>query len=809
MNEYDFFNIFVRGLSNVEIAVALIGIASAASFAILLSTKFGNWVLPQPRESRVSDFLPFQKLMSDGVTIQCRNNSFARVFRLDGVDLSAATAEKVYSMMEARKSWLDDMGNMQVICRVITTRSHDTLENEKRDFNNPLLDTISQIWFDGMNRVYENKHYVILSVADRKDALKDLNYASQSLMSTLSEYGVSPMYETETSNPIDSPFYLFAQLCSPVSRPTPKVGNTEGARLCEMLTADHIHFTKEEGIIHFFSGDHNLYEIAMGIRTTGEAMDESMIYSLNAIDCELVLLHNIRPMFRAEARALLMQQQRMAMTTSLSGGVVEQYATALASIDDSDNDYQSLAEYAMTIIAKGGSKEELDFAESEIQRICRSFGVTPVREGWVCQAVFFTQFPTYDTYPRTYRYLSRAIAMAVTLDKPAEGFGKSDWGQGAISIFRTMSGSAYRFQFHVSSEESAVAHCCIIGPTGQGKTTLLTFLAGQAMRHGDLRVFFFDRHLGAQIFTRAVKGAYVGFDGDEKNVSLNPFDCANTAENRAFLRRWLKSITMVDDALADREVARAVTTAFDYLRPEERLLSNLYKSCFSPTGNMRRELYRWVNPDQYGAIFNGQDDSLDLKSRRFMAFDFTHIFEDENLAPAVISYIMHRIQSETGETGVPSLIMIDETAPMLKHPMFRDYFIIGLQEGRKKRQAYLCAFQQPNIVDKLGVGEVIRGQCQTVIFFRNPQAQVEDYANWNLTQTELDFIFGKSYRDFPYAILLSRPVTGESVILDVDLSGLGKYLRIYNSGRKNVLLVQQLIQEYGEDGFLAKYLDIA
>ena len=809
MNEYDFFSIFVQGLNNIQVAVAVIGIASAASFAVLLSTKFGNWVLPQPRESRVSDFLPFQKLMSDGVTIQCRNNSYARVFQLEGVDLSAATDEKVYSMMEARKAWIDDMANMQIICRVLTTRERASLEDEKRDFGIPLLDTISQIWFANMSRVYTNKHYIILSVIDRKDALKDLNYASQSLLSTLGEYSVSPMYETDTSPVEDSPFYLFAQLCSPVSRPRPKVRNTEGTQLCEMLTADHIHFTKEEGLIHFFSGDKNLYEAIMGIRVSGDSMDESMIYSLNAIDCELVLLHNIRPLFRSAARALLMQQQRMAMTTSFSGGVIEQYSEALASIDDSDNDYQSLCEYSMSIIIKGETKEEIDFGESEVQRICRSFGITPVREGWVAQAVFFTQFPTYDTYPRTYRYLSRAISMGITMDKPPEGFGKSDWGKGAISVFRTMSGSAYRFQFHVSAEESAVAHCCIIGPTGQGKTTLLTFLAGQAMRHGDLRVFFFDRHLGAQIFTRAVKGAYVGFDGDEKNVSLNPFDCTNTSENRAFLRRWLKSITMVDDALADREVSRAVTTAFDYLKPEERLLKNLYKSCFSPTGNMRRELYRWVNPDQYGAIFNGQDDSLDLKSRRFMAFDFTHIFEDENLAPAVISYIMHRIQSETGETGVPSLIMIDETAPMLKHPMFRDYFIIGLQEGRKKRQAYLCAFQQPNIIDKLDVGEVIRGQCQTVIFFRNPQAQPDDYANWNLTQAEMDFIFGKSYRDFPYAILLSRPVTGESVILDVNLGGLGKYLRIYNSGRKNVLLVQQLIKEYGEDGFVTKYLNIA
>ncbi len=75
----------------------------------------------------------------------------------------------------------------------------------------------------------------------------------------------------------------------------------------------------------------------------------------------------------------------------------------------------------------------------------------------------------------------------------------------------------------------------------------------------------------------------------------------------------------------------------------------------------------------------------------------------------------------------------------------------------------------------------------------------EDYVNWNLTNAETDFIFGKTYRDFPYAILLSRPATGESVILDVDLSGLGPYLRLYNSGRKNVLLVEELIKEYGEE----------
>ena len=712
-------------------------------------------------------------------------------------------------MMEARKSWIDNLSELQIVCRVITDRERTALDNEQGNFNNEILEKVSEIWMNNMSRVYSNKHYIILSVIDRKDALKDLNYASQSLIATLGEYGVTPMLESPDGPATDSPFYVFSRLCSPVSKPLPKVRNAKGAELNEMLTADHIHFTREDGIIRFFSGDKELYEIVMGIRTTGDYMDESMIVSLLSIDCELVLLHNVRPIFKPQARMMLIQQQRMATLTSFSSEVVNQYGQALSTIEDSDADYQALTEYSMSILIKGASKEELDFGESEVQRICRTYGVTPVREGWVTQATFFSQFPTYDTYPRTYRYLSRVVALAISFDKPSEGFGKSDWGPGAITVFRTMSGSAYRFQFHVSSEESAVAHCCIIGPTGQGKTTLLTFLAGQAMRHSDLKVFFFDRHRGAEIFTRSIGGAYVGFDGDEKNVSLNPFDTENTPNNRAFLRRWMKSITMADDALSEREVARAVTTAFDYLRPEERIMKNLYKSCFSPTGTMRRELYRWVNPDQYGNIFNADTDSLDLKSKRFMAFDFTHIFEDETLAPAVISYIMHRIQGETGETGVPSLIMIDETAPMLKHPMFRDYFIIGLQEGRKKRQAYLCAFQQPNIIDKLGVGEVIRGQCQTVIFFRNPQAMIEDYANWNLTQSELDFVFGKTYRDFPYAILLSRPVTGESVVLDVNLGALGPYLKLYNSGRKNVLLVEQLIKEYGEDNFVTKYLNMA
>ena len=808
---FDFYTLFIEGLQSIEVFVALLGIIAAGLISVSLVSKIGAKVLPQPSETRVADFLPFDRLLSDGTTLRCSNGSYVRVFKIDGVDLTAAREEVIMSMFEARKSWIDNISSTQVNCRIYTIRERAELAENKSNFGNPWLEKVDGKWKESLTRVYKNDHYIILSVPDRKDAIKDLNTASQSTIANLNDYGIRVMYEDENSPAEQSPIYPFVRVLNPISKPKPKARKAVGFQLKELMTSEGIHFTGEEGIIKFFSGTKTKYVLTIGIRSSGDYMDEAMVSSLMSIDCEMTMLHSLVPLYTPKARAILMQQQKMATATSFSSGVVSQYSEALSAIEDSDADHQSLVQYSMNFLVKGDSLEEIEFAESEIQRICRLFSVTPVRENWIAQATFFNQFPGYDTCGRTYFYLSRIVALAVSFEQISTGLPRSDWGEGAITVFRTMTGSPYRFQFHITAGEAAVAHCCIVGPTGQGKTTLLTFLAGQAMRHEDLKVYFFDRHRGAEIFTRTVRGAYVGFSGERKNVSLNPIDTRDTRSNRDFLRNWLRSITMATDALSEREASRAVTTAFEYLRPEERKLKNLYKSCFSPTGSMRRELYRWINPEQYGNIFNADHDSLDLSGNRFVAFDFTEIFDDDVLAAASISYIMHRIQSESTETGSPALIMIDETAPMLKHEMFRDNFIKGLQEGRKKRQAYLCAFQQPNIVDTLGVGDAVRGQCKTMIFFRNTQATPESYEKWNLTASEYDFIEGRTYRDCPYAILLKRPDAddgrGESVILDVNLGGLGPYLKLYNSSIKNVLLVESLIREYGEEAFVTKYLE--
>ena len=810
MNQTDIFAILLQNASSTGLLVALLGLLALVFVMVVFVTSLGNFLLPKPKETLVSDFLPFSRLDQDGATIYMRNGTLARVFELTGTDTTLVSEEERKTLMEKRQQWIDSLSELEIICRVITIREKIPLNEETLRPDNPLLNKISELWLNSLHRIFRNKHYLILSVNDRKDAINDLIQATNATISILDVYNPVLISEkTPDKHKDKSPFWVFAQLVSPVSNPKPIVGFETGEELNSFLTADYIHFTKDEGIIRFFSGDKEKLAICIGIRKPGDFMDEQMVARILGIDCEVVITHNIHAIPKAKGNLLMIQQRRMAYLTSFSESVRSQYNTAMQLMDPSDINSQTLNEYAMSIMVYGETKEELAFGQQEVEKICRLYGVTPVREGWITQAVFFSQIPSYEVYPRTYLYLSRVVACSICMDKTTEGRQKSDWGKVPISYFRTITGTPYAFQFHVTEESYAVAHTALIGPTGQGKTTLFSFLAGQASRIPDLRTYFFDRNNGAKVFALLQGAPYVRFDGGENAVALNPFFMPDSPENRAFLRSWLRSITGCTDAFSEEEIARAVTTAYDYLRPEERLLKNLYKSSFSLNGDMRRELKRWVSDDQYGRIFNAEEDKLDIDNR-YTGFDFTHIFQDGTLAPAVISYIMYRIHELASLKGTPALIMIDETAPMLEHPMFRDNFIVGLREGRKKRQAFLCAFQQPRFLDENGLGDVIRGQCQTIIFFKNLQATQADYASWNLTPRELNFVLGKEFIDHKYAILVKRPAVNESVILDINLGGLGPYLKVYSSGNKNVVLAERLSRElkYAKD-ILQQYLQLS
>ncbi len=801
MNFENFFDYFAG--SGLPITLTVLVMVVLVVFVVLMMFVPGltRKIFPRFAYAKYANYLPFKTVYNDN-SMMLTDGSLIRVYRVAGLQTSMQDEETKRKFLDLRAQLFNQIKEPGVVLRFYMVR--DAVE-EKTDyeFNQPVLQKIYNKWRGQGLKIFVNNYYVVLTVGGN-DARAKLNQYGNYIESILAAYKPKVL---KNDSP-DNMARFLGRILSPISKPAPKRADNNIANL---TTVDDVEFLRD-GLIRYISGGNQSFAACVSFKISPDYLDEEFFDTVSTIQTEMITLNAFQIMGNADVESVI-RQRRATADDEKKDSTEDQISEAKTMMDENLSGNQSLVNYYPLFVLFGATKEDLDKYIDEFRKISAQFGILPVVETFASKVSWFAQIPGFDVFPRSFKLLSRAAAISIPMSAQPRGVENSDWGPGPLVVFPTAQGTPYQFQFHVSDKPAAVAHTLTIGPTGGGKTTLFSFLIAQSLRHPKLKAFFFDRNKGAEIFTMAVGGKYVTMQGKEKNsdpmansflTHLNPLKMPDSAANRAFLRRWFAIISGQTDALSADEIARAVSVNFDYLNDKDRLLKNLWESCFSSSGNMRAALKKWVDPLQYGDMFNEASDTLDLYSR-LTTFDFTDILQDEVLSPAVISYILHRINNITVSGGNPSLIMIDETAPMLENKMFRDNFITGLQEGRKNRQAYMVAFQRANVLDKLGIGDVVRGQAQTVLFFRNPAADANDYAHWNLNPLEMAFIQGKAYPNLKRAVLLSRPVNGESVILNTELGGLGNMLRLFESGRSSVLLAEELYKMYGNN-FVNEYL---
>ena len=797
-----FFEYFAGSGFQLTLTVMVL-VAIFVFVALMLYTPvLARRIFPKFGYAKYADFLPFKDVYDDN-SMSLTDGSLIRVYRVAGLQTSMQDDKTKEKFLDLRAQLFNQIRDPGTILRFYMVRDAVD-ENTKYEFNQPTLQKIYNKWRGQGLKIFLNDYYIVISVSGA-DAREKLNQYCNYIESILAPYKPQLL----KNNKPDNMACFLGRILSPISKPRPKFADNN---ISNVVTVDDVEFLKD-GLVRYISGGNQSFAAMVSFKTSPDYLDEEFFDTISTIQTEMICMNAFHIMGSAQVESTI--RQRISTADSKNTSTEDQISHAQSVMDENVSGNQSLVNYYPLFIIFGSTKEELEKYVNEFKKISASFGIAPVVESFAAKVSWFAQIPGFNVFPRSFKLLSRAAAITIPMSTQPRGVENSDWGPGPLVIFPTAQGTPYQFQFHVSDKPAAVAHTLTIGPTGGGKTTLFSFLIAQSLRHPKLKAFFFDRNKGAEIFTLASGGKYITMQGKEKVTAsnkveqsflthLNPLKMPDTATNRAFLRRWFAIISGQNDAVSADEIARAVSVNFDYLSDENRLLKNLWESCFSSSGNMRPALKKWIDPLQYGDIFNESSDTLDLQAR-LTTFDFTDILQDEVLSPAVISYILHRINNTTVSGGNPSLIMIDETAPMLENEMFRKNFIVGLQEGRKNRQAYMAAFQRANVLDKLGIGDVVRGQAQTVLFFRNPAADANDYAHWNLNPLEMAFIQGKAYPNLKRALLLSRPVTGESVILNTELGGLGNLLRLFESGRSSVLLAEELYKMYGNN-FVDEYL---
>ena len=784
-------------------------LAAAVACSVVLSPVLRRILFPVPSESHLSDVLQFESVLDDGVTLRTKGGRLVQTLVLRGMDYGAKTDAEIAALMRKRQQWFQGLSETGQAVKLLSIRERVAFDGGG-DFEQPTLQEIHDNWMSSFDAVYQNRHYVIVSTHSDRKAAKRLQELVRTVREHLHEYGPELL---EVGHGDHSPLLsMWAQTVNGFHRSV-KPGDDD---LSVRVTGSDLHFDPVTGVIEYRDGPRVRYSQVLTIHHWGETDGPELMHRLMSLPGRVQILQSLFGIRKERVAVELPLRAKQAAVLAFNRFKSAEFDAALELVN---GDQDGLLTVQISIFLLADTLEDLDQLVTDARRIVQDHGASAVIEcasaewTWRSRLPGFAEDAKYLLRPRS--LMGENLGSLVSFQEEPAGSESSDWGDGAIRVFRTVTGGAYSFQFHVSEAEEAIGHTVTFAPSGGGKTVLFSHLMGGALRHKDLACYAFDRSGGLRIYTEAVGGRYIdpAIDAD---VELNPLQMPDTTENRRFLQIWLLRLAGIgdEDSGSFEAASRAVEAIYNVRRTSARSLQTVFESAFD-TGSMLREgLKRWVNPDDYGArVFNGARDSLNLEASRFVTFEMAAALggsgtSDPRLAGALVSYIMHRIRARCRADGTPHLVFVDETAALLADDAFKRDTEVMLREHRKLRGSVNLVFQDVGVMLNSGIGETVLNNCPTSFVFPNPNARKEDYAVLELTDSQWAYVKGQSRlaRHLPRSVLLKRG--SEAVILDTDLTSLGPLLKIYRSGSEPVRLVETLKRQVGEQ-WLTKYIDTA
>ena len=503
-NLNDFFEYFAGG--GLPITLVVLVLVSLCLFLVLMMyvPALTRRVFPKFGYMKYSSYLPFGTVFNDN-SMQLTDGSLIRVYHVAGLQTSMqddATKEK---FLDLRAQLFNQIRDPNVVLRFYMVRDAAD-ENTNYEFDQPTLQRIYDKWRGQGLKIFINNYYIVLSVGGI-DARDKLNQYGNYIESILAAYRPRVLKNDSPDNMAK----FFGRILSPISKPAPKRADNNIAKL---TTVDDVEFLRD-GLIRYISGGEQSFAACLSFKISPDYLDEEFFDTVSTIQTEMITMNGFHIMKAADVKNTI-RRKRSTAGEEKQESTEEQIYSAQYAMDENVSGNQSLVDYYPLFILFGATREELQKYIDEFKKISAQFGISPVVETFASKVSWFAQIPGFDVFPRSFKLLSKAAAISISMSSQPRGVENSDWGPGPLVVFPTAQGTPYQFQFHVSDKPAAVGHTLTIGPTGGGKTTLFSFLIAQSLRHPKLKAFFFDRNKGAEIFTLAVGGKYVTMHGKEK-----------------------------------------------------------------------------------------------------------------------------------------------------------------------------------------------------------------------------------------------------------------------------------------------------
>lgn len=724
----------------------------------------------------------------DGLTVT-KGGQYAQVVELTGKDYSGLEDDVVEGLFQIRRLFFEGLSE-RITVFLQSHRQKLSRDIDSESFSIPVAGDIADQWSSNFKTSYRTRHFLVFVTAsdafqeqlamlssdtetvteDLKRILKD---TVDDCLVRFEDYGAHKVAGDELLS-----YWGWMLNGRHINQKLPPNG------LIDDILAGTALMWPNRKRYQVYDGDPPRYSTWLIIKSPGSSASNGLLDSLFQVQREFSMFQTFSTFEKKDALAYIEDQRRNVRSFTRGGDIILDELNELEHRIQADE--LALTRHRWSLEIFGDSPEELDHATHELKNVIEQWGYRAAREKINQEALFWSRFPEmHNLNPRQTFPTSENCSHFATFASVGEGMESCSWGPSPVTLFKTMTGSEFSFTFHGSTAKDALGNTLIIGGSEMGKTTLISFLFSQCFKFPNFKALAFDRLHGLEVFTRFHDGEYIDFEG---GLDLNPLQLADTGENKAFLNEWFQMLTGKHEEKDQDVIGKAIMQLFGTLEKPERNLENLADAFGQQEeGSVRAALNRWLPHGIFGDYFSGKKDALEFK-KPLVTLDMSTLLETPEILGPLTYYIFHKLFMTVGREDGGYAVFVDELARYLASKEFAPRIEMLLQEIRKTDGVFIGAVQDAGSVLDHEISSKIQNNMATFILFPEPRANKEHYmTGLGLNQAEFDWIKVPKKRQ----VLIKRK-GGESVILDVDLSPLGNYLKIFDSGASAIKRCNQL-----------------
>jgi type IV secretion system protein VirB4 len=282
----------------------------------------------------------------------------------------------------------------------------------------------------------------------------------------------------------------------------------------------------------------------------------------------------------------------------------------------------------------------------------------------------------------------------------------------------------------------------IVGPTGAGKSVLLSLMAMQFRRYPGARICLFDKGWSARAAVLAMGGTHLplGSGSGAGSLAFQPLRRISEPAERSWAAEWIATLLEHEKVLVTPEVKEALWSALASLAsapPDERTLTGL--SLLLQSNALRAALLPYTLEGPFGALLDASEDRLEIAD--VQCFETEALMGSAAVLP-VLTYLFHRLEERFD--GRPTLLVLDEAWVFLDNPQFAARIREWLKVLRKRNVAVVFATQSLADIADSAIAPAIIESCPQRIFLPNdrsvePQAR-DAYERFGLNVRQMELV---------------------------------------------------------------------